>query len=454
MSTHELADEWNREVRLRRDLEVFRESRRVRHEVPMNSLRLFFACVAFGATCLTALVPAAAQSSASVSAELPNSRTLSRYGLERAWWSQATINPKRDKVKYMVLDEENVYLQGTGGSVTAFDAESGKRLWAVQLGNRDEPIFSGVSNEKHFLAISGMTLYCIERFGGRVLWELKLPAMPSVGVSVDDQHIYIGTLDGSIYSYELKKIDELYRKRMLPNWSFEALRWRYRTSKEITTTAYSTGRLVNFASRDGSLYAVGALERNLTWQFETSAPITAPLAATNDSLILASEDYFVYCLNRDNGSVRWEFASGFPIRKAPVVIEQDLYIIPDRGGVFNLVLRTGDEKWERPGITDVLGASRSRLFCSDVTGNIVLLQRSTGRPLGELPLRPFSVRLQNDRTDRLFLATPSGLVMCLREQGSEFAHYHKYPERSPIVPDVEPDEPAPPTPMPDAAANQ
>lgn len=421
----------------------------------MNSLRpVFFACLAFGATCLTASVPAVAQSSSSVTAELPTSRTLSRYGLERAWWSQATINPKRDKVKHMVLDEENVYLQGTGGSVTAFDAESGKRLWSVQLGNRDEPIFAGVSNEKHFLAISGMTLYCIERFSGRVLWELTLPAMPSVGVSVDDQHIYIGTLDGSIYSYELKKIDELYRKRMLPNWSFEALRWRYRTSKEITTTAYSTGRLVNFASRDGSLYAVGALERNLTWQFETSAPITAPLAATNDSLILASEDYFVYCLNRDNGSVRWEFASGSPIRKAPVVIEQDLYIMPDRGGVFNLVLRTGDEKWERPGITDLLGASRSRLFCSDVTGNIVLLQRSTGRPLGTLPLRPFSVRLQNDRTDRLFLATPSGLVMCLREQGSEFAHYHKYPERAPIVPDVEPDEPTPPTPMPDAAANQ
>ena len=140
--------------------------------------------------------------------------------------------------------------------------------------------------------------------------------------------------------------------------------------------------------------------------------------------------------------------------QSPIIIEQDLYIMPDRGGLFNLALRTGEEKWERPGITDVLGATKSRLFGSDVTGNIVLLQRSTGRPLGTLPLRPFSVRLQNDRTDRLYLATPSGLIVCLREQGSEFAHYHKYPERAPIVPDVEPDEPTPPVPMPDAAANQ
>lgn len=416
---------------------------------------LFFACLAFGAICLTDSLNVSAQSSSvSVTPELPTSRMLSRYGLERAWWSQATVNPKRDKVKYIVLDEENVYLQGTGGTVTAFDAESGKRIWSVQLGNRDEPIFPGVSNDQHFLAVSGLTLYCMERFNGKVLWELTLPVMPSVGPSVDDQHIYFGALDGSIYSFEIRKIDELSRQRLLPQWSYQAMRWRYRTSKEITTKAYSTGRLVNFASRDGSLYAVGALERDLTWQFETSAPITAPLAATSDSLILASEDYFVYCLNRENGLVRWEFASGNPIRKAPVVIEEDLYIMPDRGGLFSLAIRSGDEKWERPGVSDFIGATKSRLFCSDETGNIVLLQRSTGRPLGTLPLRPFSVRLQNDRTDRLFLATPSGLVVCLREQGSEFAHFHKYPERAPIVPDVEPDEPTPPVPMPDGTENQ
>ena len=421
----------------------------------MKILRsFFFACLPFGSACLMDSAPVAAQSSTSVATELPTSRMLSRYGLERAWWSQATVNPKRDKVKYMVLDEENVYLQGTGGTVTAFDAESGRRLWSVQLSNRDEPIFPGVSNDKHFLTVGGLTLYCLERFSGKVLWELTLPVMPSVGPSVDDQHIYVGALDGSIYSFDIRKIDELSRLRLLPTWSYQAIRWRYRTSKEITTKAYSTGRSVNFASRDGSLYAVSALDPDLNWQFETSAPITAPLAATNDSLIVASEDYFVYCLNRDNGLVRWEFASGNPIRKAPIVIEDDLYIMPDRGGLFNLVVRTGAEKWERPGISDLLGATKSRLFGSDVTGNVVLLQRSTGRPLGTLPLRPFSVRLQNDRTDRLFLATPSGLVVCLREQGSEFAHFHKYPERAPIVPDVEPDEPTPPVPMPDAAVNQ
>ncbi len=407
-----------------------------------NFWNIFIACLACGTPFVIGQQPAQAQSaSTSVTPELPTARMLSRYGLERAWWSQATLNPKRDKVQYLVVDEENVYLQATNGVVTAFDADSGKQLWAVQLGNRDEPIFPGISNDRHFLAVNGMTLHCIERFSGHVAWELKLPVMPSVGPSADDDHIYIGSLDGSVYSFELKKIKDLHHKKLLPSWSFQAVRWRYKTSKEITTPAYSTGRLVNFASRDGSLYAVSATERQLTWQFESNAPITAPFATTDTSLVVASEDFFVYCLNRENGLVRWEYASGFPIRKAPRVIGEDIYILPDRGGMFNLSLGAGKEKWSRPGITNFLAATKTRLFTTDPTGNVVILNRADGRTLGTLPLRPFSVRLENERTDRLYLATPSGLVICLREQGSEFAHYHRYPERSPVVPDVEPDEP-------------
>jgi len=79
--------------------------------------------------------PVQAQSvSASVSAELPTARLLSRYGLEQAWWGHATLNPKRDKVKFLVVDEENVYSQATNGVITAFDADSGKLLWESIVG--------------------------------------------------------------------------------------------------------------------------------------------------------------------------------------------------------------------------------------------------------------------------------------------------------------------------------
>jgi hypothetical protein len=52
-----------------------------------------------------------------------------------------------------------------------------------------------------------------------------------------------------------------------------------------------------------------------------------------------------------------------------------------------------------------------------------------------------SVRVQNERTDRLYLASKDGLVVGLREQGLEFPIYHKYPERRPILPEFAPDDP-------------
>ena len=55
--------------------------------------------------------------------------------------------------------------------------------------------------------------------------------------------------------------------------------------------------------------------------------------------------------------------------------------------------------------------------------------------------RDLSVRIQNDRTDRIYLGTESGLIVCLRERGQEFPKFHMYPERSPILPEMAPDDP-------------
>lgn len=44
--------------------------------------------------------------------------------------------------------------------------------------------------------------------------------------------------------------------------------------------------------------------------------------------------------------------------------------------------------------------------------------------------------------DRIFLASPSGLVVALRERGRSFPQYHMFPERRPILPEFAPDPPA------------
>ena len=294
--------------------------------------------------------------------------------LEIAWWNQAVLNPGRDKVRFVTIDEENVYIQATSGVVTGFDNEIGRRLWARQLGPRDAPSFQATSNVDDVMIVSGMTISSIEKFGGGVNWQVRLPKQPSASPAADDQNVYVGALDGSIYALDLKKIEELYIENLLPDYAAEAVRWRYKTAAEVTTPAVTDGFLVNFASRDGSLYGISAGQRKLLWQFETNEPVSAPMGRGNDSVIFACEDFRVYSIAK-NGRVNWDFVSGFPVRRAPRVVGEQLFLFPERGGLFCLALETGKKLWWRPRLIDFVGATRNRLFVSDRTGNIVILSR-------------------------------------------------------------------------------
>ena len=375
---------------------------------------------------------------------LPTQRMLGRYGLELAWSNQAVMNPARDKVTHITVDEDLVYIQSSAGSITAFDNETGKQLWARQLGQRDSPQYPAVSNNDDVMVVSGITLYNIEKFRGGIQWKIVLPKVPSTSPATDDTHVYIGALDGSVYAFSIRKLQELYNERLLPQFRRDALVWRFKTAKKVTTPPISDGFVVNFASRDKSLYSISTTQSKMIWQFETDEPISAPMAAAmvgEDSVILlASEDFNVYCIGLTNGQIRWDFVSGAPVRRSPRVIGQQVFVFPHRGGIFSLSLENGAEQWWRPGIQDFVGATRTRLFVSDTVGNVVILARNDGHIIGALPLRDFSFRFANDRTDRVYLATQSGLVICIKEVGRQFPTYHMHPERLPLLPEFAPEE--------------
>src|SRR5437764_15355661 len=92
----------------------------------------------------------------SLGSPLPSRAALSRYKLKRAWWGNATLNPSRDKVLFLTVDDENLYVQASSGIVTAFDNETGRRLWASQLGRQDDYAFPAAVNSDVLLVVSGM----------------------------------------------------------------------------------------------------------------------------------------------------------------------------------------------------------------------------------------------------------------------------------------------------------
>ena len=397
-------------------------------------------CVLLSAALVCAFT-ADASAQRSLAVQVPTARQLARFGLERAWASQATIEIGRDVVRHIVLDEDNLYVQSSGGTVTAFDNETGEKRWAVQLGNKDEPSFAATSNEELVLVIAGIHMYALEKFGGDLLWVLKMNKQPSTSPVMDEDRVYFGSLDGSVHAYDLITIRRLHDENRLPQWTNVAYRWRYKSAKEVTSPPVVGGGLVHFASRDNSLYAISSGERKLQWQFETRQPISAYLGSNNGVLFLASEDFNVFCVDKITGSIRWQFIAGLPIRVQPRVINDDVFVFPARGGMHCLSRISGRRKYWRPGLVDFVGATRRLLVTSDSVNNLVVLSRFDGASIGALPFRGFKHRYSNELTDRIYMATQTGLVVCIREIGQEFPTFHAFPERQPILPLFAPEEP-------------
>lgn len=395
---------------------------------------------------------------------LPGPRQLSRLGLERAWNGQAKLNPQRDKVTQFVVDEDMVYVQTTAGLITAFDAETGREAWAVLLGRNDAPMFPIVSSENEAMVVIGPKLISLNKATGQIRWELRLPEAPSTGVAIDDDHVYVGTLDGAVYAYNRKRIRGLFEESLLPAWSNDALVWKCQVGKSISSPPIPTGRIVSFASRDGSLYGVTATRREVIYQLETNNPINTPLGfashkdlltnAMTEWTFIAARDQSFYSVESETGRVRWEFITGKLVNVAPLAVGYDLFLILERGGAVCLDQREGDPRWSRPNLTGIVAVAGDMVYGSDIEGNLISVDRNDGAVNAAVNLRRYTQRIANELTDRLYLATDAGTIVCLRQSGRRFPTYHRHPERRPLMPEFAPEEGAsePPAAEPPPAA--
>ena len=388
-------------------------------------------------TCVFGLATAAAWAH-----ELPQAADLARYGLKMAWWGRAAIDSGREKVDFVTNDEEMVFVRSTTGIITAFDAETGRKAWSTLVGRPDQQSFAPVSNAGQLLVAVGMNLVAVDKRQGEVLWELKLPKHPSAPPAVDDEQVFIGMVDGSVYGFDLKVTRSLHDQRKLPEFSHLAQLWRYQTPSEIVSPPISTARTVCFASSSGSFYSVQARGQKLIFQFETDAKIMTPLGRNENSILLASEDSRMYCLNQDNGQYRWAFTSAHPIRQQPRFFGNRVYVTPETVGTYALNADTGGQLWNQSQeqARQVLMVGQSRLYAFNAQKEIVIVQAADGRLVGKLSYRNFGKSPTNDRTDRMFLVSQEGLVVCLKERDSAIPTYHLHPERRPILPEITPEE--------------
>ena len=404
---------------------------------------------------------------------VPPRTALERVGLERHW-SAVVPMELSEKTVQLSFTENQVFAQTNRGRFHAFDAETGGLQWSVTLG----PVtsFSRPASVNSTLVFVGneSNIIGLDRKTGRSAFTYNLAAPLSITPVADDERLIVGEIDGKIATYDLF-LDPKERYVMVKPDGETVLRpplrnvWNLQTGNSLQSRPILTKHVVAVGGQDGKLVVVANKTGppQILYRFATGGPILGALGALGTrTLLVPSTDNNLYALDLFTGDLIWSFAAQAPISQGPLVTERGVYFQDDSGVVTSLdidkfwyvetaegqamavfpmdqrrqaeqrasalIRQTGQTfivvsrpKWTSGKVEgELLALSQKRIYGRDRNGSLFILNRDDGsvlrtpseilRSVG-LDLRPFQLAVVNSENDRLYLATPTGLVICLRE---------------------------------------
>ncbi|MHC4181037.1 MAG: outer membrane protein assembly factor BamB family protein [Planctomycetota bacterium] len=382
--------------------------------------------------------------------------TAARHGLTRRWFTQVQMDRSRARVKHLVLHEGTLYVQSNRAMVHAIDAETGETLWARRMGRPNHPSLTPAADRDLLAILNGSRLYVCNRYNGDLLYEVQVDGVPGAGPCLSRLRVYVPMADGMLVAYRLEALtdplkelgkvkkdptpeeiaaDEEYRRENL-RLKQEAIRPLLCQSlgralvQPLVTRETEAEEYVAWPTDRGYLH-IGRIDVRsedrlaLRFRLETGAEISArptylppdPSDPTDSGIIFApSRDGYVHAVRERTGESMWRFSTGEPILQPAVVINERVYVANQLGGMFCLGARDGAQIWWTPRIRQFVAASKQRVYAVDSFGRILALSAETGARLDTIAAEHLPIKLINSDTDRMYLASDSGLIQCLHEQ--------------------------------------
>ena len=365
-----------------------------------------------------------AQSQAS-SVAVPSRTSLSRLGMERQWVTVAPIGGT-EQILRISRGKDYLFVQTNQGMLHVYEAETGRPAWSTQIGERSAKALPISQNSYAVFATSANILTALDRGTGRTLWQQNLGTLPSSGTTADEEKVVVGLASGMLQCYDLKEEDG---DRPAKIRSSPKLAWQLGTGGQILTRPLLGDRLVCFGSTDGKVYVHMRDEATSLYRVATGGPVGAELATHGTrTLLIPSADANLYAVDVLTSKVAWSFPSGFPISQGPVVSQDEIFVINDRGALSVVDPKTGEPRWTAG--TDrakLLGVSPTKVYLLSQDNDLIVVARDSGKVLLDaaatyqragLNLREFDLSFPERFDDRLFLASSSGVLICLREVGA------------------------------------
>jgi outer membrane protein assembly factor BamB len=179
---------------------------------------------------------------------------------------------------------------------------------------------------------------------------------------------------------------------------------------------YAGGGLL-VPAHDGTLQALRRIDGDHFFRISLGSVLSARLGQYRDTAYVPCEDATVHALDIASGRVLWQFLGSAPAQYKPAVNDEDVYVTPERGGLYRIDRNTGESYWRNPSADRFLAANKKFVYVTDRSGRLLVLDRSRGTQQAAHDLgRNFVFPITNELTDRLFLASNDGLLVCLHDR--------------------------------------
>ena len=343
-------------------------------------------------------------------------------------------------IETFVVPEITLYSTSEQGTVHSLDAETGRTRWSKSVGRPSYPTTAPSGSDKHVGVCNGSTLYVLLTSDGSQVWSKQVVGAPGAGPALTDELAFVPMIDGRVETFMLEDpkhpvaIYKSFGRAMVqPVVSFNSVAW---------------------PTDGGNLYVGLAREAGMRYRMQAKDAInSAPAFLPPNKVFATSLDGYLYCVSENKGNVLWRFTTGEPISHSPVALGSTVYVITDRGSMFAISATDGKEQWVQGGIRKYVAGNDKRLYCTDLGGNLTILETATGSKLGTIATGQVDMPYMNVDTDRIILASSTGLVQCFREANLPWPVSHMRSDAAKTgMPAVKTPEAQPPaggaTPMP------
>jgi len=354
-----------------------------------------------------------------------------RLGLTRAWFSQTQLDRSQHQVENAVLHGKQILVLTSAGTLHTMEAETGRTVWIARRGNPKYPSLGPAVSETHVAMVNGSQLFILRKNDGREVGTRLLKGSVGGGPVLTEEHVYVPLLSGKMEGHA---IDDSKRSA-----------WPYASIGRIFDAPTASAHHVVWSTDRGYLYVASAGETEARYRFEATGRI-APRPAIRDGVIYASSSsgyvYAIQEIQEGVGTQKWRYSTGEVITRSPAIFGDHAYVTTENSTLHCLNANTGTLVWKAPNVAQLVGASKSRVYGLDRSGNLTLFDKATGLFQGRLATSGSTSAILNNRSDRLYLMSRSGLIQCLHEIDSvePFLHDEQPAEAEP---EKKPDGPAP-----------